>query len=128
MGVPLFEFRKKARIMKFFSLTSPAIKRLFGVLVLGVIGVLIWRVQSKPVPVAMAPVTKSGIVAETMGTGTLEARVKATVGSKIQGRLVEVLVEQNDRVQKGQLLAVLDDAELKGEVAVARAMLGTQRW
>jgi HlyD family secretion protein len=58
-----------------------------------------------------------------MGTGTLEARVEATVSPKIQGRLVEVLVDQNDFVTAEQPLAVLDGAELKEQVAVAQATL-----
>jgi HlyD family secretion protein len=58
-----------------------------------------------------------------MGTGTLEARVKTTVSARIQERLAEVLVDQGDNVKKGQLLARLDDAELKQQVAIAEATL-----
>ena len=58
-----------------------------------------------------------------MGTGTLEARVKTTVSTRIQERLIEVLVDQGDNVKKGQLLARLDDAELKQQVAIAEATL-----
>jgi HlyD family secretion protein len=60
---------------------------------------------------------------EVMGTGTLEARVKTTISPRIQERLVEVLVDQGDRVATGQLLARLDSAELKQQVAVAEAAL-----
>jgi HlyD family secretion protein len=64
---------------------------------------------------------------EVMGTGTLEARVKTTVSARIQERLAEVLVDQGDRVKKGQLLAKLDDAELKQQVAIAEATLAAAR-
>ena len=56
-----------------------------------------------------------------MGTGTLEARVKTTISPRIQERLAEVLVDQNDVVKTGQLLARLDDGELKMQVEVAEA-------
>ena len=62
-----------------------------------------------------------------MGTGTLEARVKTTVSARIQERLAEVLVDQGDRVKKGQLLARLDDAELKQQVAIAEATLSAAK-
>jgi HlyD family secretion protein len=58
---------------------------------------------------------------EVMGTGTLEARVKTTISPRIQERLAEVLVDQNDVVKTGQLLARLDDGELKMQVEVAEA-------
>jgi HlyD family secretion protein len=56
-----------------------------------------------------------------LGTGTLEARVKTQVSARIQERLVEVLVDQGDTVKKGQLLAKLDDAELRQQAAIAQA-------
>jgi HlyD family secretion protein len=62
-----------------------------------------------------------------MGTGTLEARVKTTISPRIQERLAEVLVDQNDLVQAGQLLARLDDGELNRQVEVATASLAAAR-
>lgn len=58
---------------------------------------------------------------DVLGTGTLEARVKTQVSARIQERLVEVLVDQGDAVKKGQLLAKLDDAELRQQAAIAQA-------
>lgn len=60
---------------------------------------------------------------EVLGTGTLEARVKTSISARIQERLVEVLVDQGDQVKKGQVLAKLDDAELRQQVAIAEATL-----
>jgi HlyD family secretion protein len=54
-------------------------------------------------------------------TGTIEARVKTTISPRIQERLAEVLVDQGDAVKGGQLLARLDDGELKMQVEVAEA-------
>ena len=66
-------------------------------------------------------IERGEIVAEVMGTGTLEARVKTTVSPKISGRVAEVVVDQGDRVQSGQLLVRLDDEELRQQVAIAEA-------
>lgn len=68
-------------------------------------------------------VATGDVHSEVMGTGSLEARVKTTISTRIQGYLSEVLVDQGDEVKAGQLLARLDDAELKQQVAVAEATL-----
>jgi len=71
---------------------------------------------------------KPGVaIREVMGTGTLEARIKTAISPRIQERLAEVLVDQNDSVRAGQLLARLDDGELTRQVEVATAALAAAR-
>jgi HlyD family secretion protein len=86
-----------------------------------VVAFLTYRVRFARAPVLAYEVKPGPIIAEVMGTGTLEARVKTTISPRIQERLAEVLVDQNDAVKTGQLLARLDDGELKMEVEVAEA-------
>lgn len=90
-------------------------------LVVLALGGLIYWLKWLPVPVIEHRVERGPIVAEVMGTGTLEARVKTTVTSKITGRIAHVLVDQGDRVTAGQLLARLDDEDLRQQVAGAQA-------
>jgi HlyD family secretion protein len=87
------------------------------------VGFAIYRMKFAPMPVMTHQVATGPVVAEVMGTGTLEARVKTTISPRIQERLAEVLVDQNDAVKAGQVLARLDDGELKQQVAVAMAAL-----
>lgn len=77
----------------------------------------------KSVQVIAYSIVSGELHGEVMGTGTLEARVKTTISPRIQERLVDVLVDQGDRVATGQLLARLDSAELKQQVTVAEAAL-----
>ncbi len=93
-------------------------------LLLAVVGFVVFRLKFAPSPVLIHEVKSGPIVAEVMGTGTLEARVKTTISPRIQERLVEVLVDQNSAVKAGQLLARLDDGELKRQVEVSQASLG----
>jgi HlyD family secretion protein len=86
-----------------------------------VVAFLAYRVKFAPVRVLAHEAKPGPIIAEVMGTGTLEARVKTTISPRIQERLAEVLVDQNDSVKTGQLLARLDDGELKMQVEVAEA-------
>jgi len=97
-------------------------------LVLGALAALaIYRLAFAPTPVVTHTVSKAPIVAEVMGTGTLEARVKTAISPRIQERLDEVLVDQGDAVRRGQLLARLDDGELGRQVEVANAELESAR-
>ncbi|MEO6119455.1 MAG: efflux RND transporter periplasmic adaptor subunit [Terriglobales bacterium] len=52
-------------------------------------------------------------------SGTLEAR-NITVGSKVGGRVTQVLVAEGDSVTKDQLLVTFDDAELYAALLQAR--------
>jgi HlyD family secretion protein len=72
-------------------------------------------------------VARGTVVNEVMGTGTLEARVQASISPKITGLLVQVLADQNDRVVKGQLLATLDDSDLLQQVGMAKAELAAAK-
>ena len=54
-------------------------------------------------------------------SGTLQPTKSVDVGSELSGTLTKVLVQENDRVTKGQLLAELDTAKLKDTVAKSQA-------
>jgi HlyD family secretion protein len=57
-------------------------------------------------------------------TGTVEA-TQVDLSAKITGRVVELLVREGQPVERGQLLARLDDTELAAEVRRAEAALAT---
>jgi HlyD family secretion protein len=92
-------------------------------LVLFIALVVIYRLGFAPVSVESCAVKTGLISAEAMGTGTLEARVRAAISPKISGRIVQVLVDQGDKVVKGQKLLLLDDEDLRQQVEIAKAEL-----
>ena len=96
-------------------------------IVVAIAGLAVYKIRFAPVPVIAHTVGRGEIVAEVMGTGTLEARVKTTVSARIQERLLEVLVDQGDTVKAGQLLARLDDSETTQQVAIAGATLAAAK-
>ncbi len=63
----------------------------------------------------------TGSIEETIlnASGYVTARRRATVSSKVTGKLVEVLVEEGMAVRKGQVLARLDDATVRSQLALA---------
>ena len=60
-------------------------------------------------------------------SGYVTARRQATVSSKFTGKVVEVLIEEGMRVEKGQVLARLDDANVATSYALAEAQLISAR-
>jgi HlyD family secretion protein len=72
--------------------------------------------RARPLPVAHAVVQRGSVATEVMGTGTLEARVSAVISPRVAGLLTSVLVDQGDRVKRGQLLATLYDGDLAEQV------------
>lgn len=104
------------------------LRRLFAWLALaGLFAFTAYRLKFSPVPVTVHRVTVGELRGEVMGTGTLEARTKTTISPRIQERLAEVFVDQGDAVKARQLLARLDDSELKQQVAVADAAWASAR-
>jgi RND family efflux transporter MFP subunit len=95
--------------------------------VVAVVAFGIYWFKFRPIPATAHTVATGEVRGEVMGTGTLEARVKTTISPRIQERLAEVLVDQGDTVKSGQLLARLDDAETKQQVAIAEAALASTR-
>lgn len=95
--------------------------------VAAVVAFAVYRLKFSPMPVTRYSICMGEVRGEVMGTGTLEARVKTTISPRIQERLAEVLVDQGDIVRSGQLIARLDDAETKQQVAIAEATLAAAR-
>lgn len=95
------------------------IVKIFAAVVL-LLGLIFWFGFSS-VEVVAHPIANGKLVAEVMGTGTLEARIAANISCEISGRIEQVLVDQGVQVKKGDLLAKLDDADRKQEVEIAKA-------
>ncbi len=62
-----------------------------------------------------------------VASGYVIARRRATVSSDITGRLEEILVEEGDAVEEGQILARLDDARARIDLNLAIARLESER-
>src|SRR5688572_20052993 len=70
----------------------------------------------KAVPVEAALVTRGAVEPTYAATATLEARREAVIHSEMPGEILDILVEEGDRVEAGQVLARLDDARVQLEL------------
>lgn len=78
-------------------------------------------------PVETARVERKGLLETLVVSGRVLARSKASLGSPVASRVLEVLFEEGDRVKPGQLLVRLDDREAAAAVDEARALLERTR-
>lgn len=88
------------------------------------------RVQAAPVRVASATVQSggsSGPGAVLDASGYVTARRRATVSSKVTGKVVEIFIEEGQAVRAGQVLARLDDAQARAALAYAEAQLSASQ-
>ena len=102
-------------------------KPLLALIALGLAGGAAWwataREAAAPLTYRTAPVTKRDVQKVVSSTGTVTADPTVEVGTQVSGLLSEVLVDYNDRVREGQVLARLDTALLQADVDAARARL-----
>lgn len=83
-----------------------------------------WLSRERPVEVEVAPVTgrAAGVQATVLNaSGYVTARRRATVSSKITGKVIEVNVEEGMAVRQGQVLARLDDTTARAALALVEA-------
>ena len=75
------------------------------------------------VPIEVAQPERRSISSFIETNGTLEAENDVDIVARTSGPVVELLVEEGMRVEKGQLLARIDDEELQSQVGIARVTL-----
>jgi RND family efflux transporter MFP subunit len=79
-----------------------------------------------PVHIAVAqPVVEGAAAAASIldATGYVVARRQAAVASKITGKMVELDIEEGDPVKAGQIIARLDDTNIRASLNAARAQV-----
>src|SRR5688572_32494676 len=89
-------------------------------------GAWYWLRRERPVEVEVAAVTERAAGAQASvlnASGYVTARRRATISSKVTGKVIEVNVEEGMAVREGQVLARLDDSTLQAALRLYRAQL-----
>jgi RND family efflux transporter MFP subunit len=85
-----------------------------------------WMNRVVPLEVEVAQVTQRAVGTQASvlnASGYVTARRRATVSSKVTGKVVEVNVEEGMAVREGQVLARLDDSTVRAMLGLAQAQL-----
>lgn len=98
-----------------------------GALLAAVVGGVVWSART-PTPTWQTAEVTTGDLTETItAVGTLEPRVSVEVGSRLTGQIEAVLVEVNDTVTEGQVLATLEAKTFQTAVERAQASVASAR-
>lgn len=102
-----------------------------GVAVLAAVGVFALR-GGKGVEVSVAEATAigasgGGSASVLDATGYVVARRMATVSAKVTGRVREVLIEEGQKVEEGQVLARLDPVDAQAQRALSESQLAASQ-
>ncbi len=83
--------------------------------------------DATPVPVETSRPYRSDVSATYEATAAITSDADAPVVARVAGELIELLTEEGDRVEAGQVLAKLDGERLRLEMLVAEANLARAR-
>lgn len=112
--------------------SGPRIPRfaiVIGVLAVGAAGFWLWKGRGgdETQRFRTAAVEQGDIQVAISATGTLGALSTVDVGSEISGKVEEVLVDFNDRVTRGQVIARIDPTTFDAQIAQGDAAIASAR-
>ncbi|MBT8047074.1 MAG: efflux RND transporter periplasmic adaptor subunit [Xanthomonadales bacterium] len=99
-------------------------------LIAGSVAYFFWHQQSRAVEIRSVVARELNTqVASTVlnASGYVTPRRQATVSSKFTGKVIEVLIEEGMQVGEGQVLARLDDVNIRASYELAAAQLFSSR-
>ena len=103
-----------------------------GIAVIVIAASAIWyltRPSGVPITTAVEQAVASGARGASAGpslldaSGYIVARRRATVSSKVTGKVVKVMLEEGQRVEAGEVIATLDDSNWRAALVQSKAQL-----
>ena len=115
---PVAGGRLKEILMNKKSLIAVAV-----IVVIAVIGLLVYRngLAKNATSFRFVTIEKGNMQSKVSATGTLGAVTTVSVGTQVSGQVASLLVDYNDVVKKGQLLATIDPTLARSAVVDAQA-------
>ena len=101
-----------------------------AVVVVALAGLGAWLMSGSGGPsvtYATQPVTQGDLTVTVTATGTVEPTNQVAISSELSGTVRSVLVDFNDTVKKGEVLARLDTDTLNANLALAQATLAARK-
>lgn len=94
--------------------------------ILGVVSIgIVWNLNSNDIEFETQKPTRGEIHSSISASGSLSPLNEVEIGSVISGLVQEVLVQENDRVQKGQVLARINPESINQQIAKYTAQLNS---
>lgn len=96
-----------------------------GVPAYGLFGARVFKTDVQVTEIRFVSPAQASI--QVTSSGFVAARTESKVGARLSGRVAEVLVKEGDRVEAGQVLVRLDEADAKTAIAASRARAAAAR-
>ncbi len=90
------------------------------VAVIVVVNVFGGKKDSGAMPVLTMPVTLGNVTEDLTVSGPISGTDSVDVVSNLHAEVTEILIKEGDRVEKGQLLALIDTSDIQKEVDIAQ--------
>ena len=91
------------------------------------VAIYFWKFHTPAIKYETITPTQGAIQSSISASGSLSPTNEVEIGSVISGIVLEVLVEENDRVQKGQILARINPETINQEIARYKAQLNSAK-
>lgn len=103
--------------------------RMLGLISLAALAVIrsVWAQGMPSATVEFTPAQEHALQRDVQMTGTVAARLTATVAAEVSGAVAQLRVSEGDRVEKGQVLVALRSEALRHRVAAAQASVENLR-
>ncbi len=98
-----------------------------GIVLLIMIVLVVQNQRPTQVQYQTEPVRRGDLVVTVSATGTLAPVKEVEVGIEVSGTIKTVLVDYNDRVTVGQILAILDTTRLEAQAQQSESALASAR-
>src|SRR5208282_1951799 len=86
-----------------------------------IVAVTVYESQKNLVTVQTGKAQKQNLASVVSASGEIKPKTYANIGANAMGRIVKLHVKEGDRVQKGQLLAQLENVQPLADVNATRA-------
>jgi len=87
----------------------------------------LYVLRPRVVSYVTANAARGDMTVTVSATGTIQPQDQVDVGAEISGRVDSVMVDFNDTVAKGQVLALINTDQIRAQLAQARAALAAAR-
>lgn len=97
-----------------------------AVVLAGLISFSHYRKQQQTINVTTALVSEGALADSILASGNLEFNTQIQIRSEVTGRVLEVLFEEGDEVEQGEVLMRLDPTAFEADVNRTRALVRSQ--
>lgn len=101
-------------------------KLIYGLVALGIGGILFWAFLPSPILVDVAQVKRGDVSITVDEEGKTRIRQSYTISAPVEGRLARIDLDEGDRIRQGEIVAQIDPLALEAEIKEAQARL--QQW